>query len=129
MIRAKGESLWTPVFIFTLSNSLVQIVPVKDVATLHAHLSHANTSVRILTNADHNYRNHTQEIAQTVALYFSAEGRKEDWTRRIMPNWRSWVGAVGGVLNFRTVGDTWIPSSNDGTVKYLRPGVIYRCAE
>lgn len=104
-------------------------MPIKDLATLQGHLSHANTSLRIITNADHNYSDHTQEIALTVAQYFSSEGRKADWTRRITPNWKSWVGAVGGVLNFRTVGDTWIPSANDGTVKYLRPGVIYRCAE
>ncbi|KAG0049770.1 hypothetical protein BGZ83_005418 [Gryganskiella cystojenkinii] len=105
------------------------VVPVKDVATLQSHLSHANTTVRIITNADHNYRDHIKEISETVAHYFSVEGRKEDWTRRIMPNWKTWVNAVGGVLNFRTVGDTWIPSKNDGTVKYLRPGVIYRCAD
>ena len=105
------------------------VVPVKDVATLQSQLSHANTTVRIITNADHNYRDHTREISETVARYFSESGRKEDWERRIMPNWRTWVNAIGGVLNFRSVGDTWILSKKNGTAKYLRPGVIYRCAE
>ncbi|KAI1315025.1 hypothetical protein EDD11_001364, partial [Mortierella claussenii] len=105
------------------------IVPVRDVVDLQSHMSHARTSLRILTNADHNYKNHYNDISQTVAHYFSAEGRKEEWYRRVLPNWKAWVHAVGGVLNFRTVGDIWIPSTEDGTVSYLRPCVIYRCAD
>ncbi|KAF8929788.1 tyrosine phosphatase family-domain-containing protein [Dissophora ornata] len=105
------------------------VVPVKDIASLHSLLSHARTSLRIITNADHNYRNHIQEVSETVARYFSAEGRKEEWSRRVLPNWKTWVKSVGGVLNFRTVGDIWIPSATDGTLSYMRPGVIYRCAD
>lgn len=106
-----------------------QVVPVKDIALLQSHLSHARTSLRILTNADHNYKKHYNEISQTVSHYFSTEGRKEEWSRRVLPNWKAWVHAVGGVLNFRTVGDIWIPSTTEDTVNYMRPGVIYRCAE
>ncbi|KAF9999400.1 hypothetical protein BGZ80_008037 [Entomortierella chlamydospora] len=105
------------------------VVPVKDICGLQKHLSHANTSPRIISDADHNYKNHFDEVSQIVADYFSAAGRKEDWARRIFPNWKTWVHAVGGVLNFRTVGDIWIPSTQDGTVSYLRPGFIYRCAD
>ncbi len=105
------------------------VVPVKDICSLQSHLSHARTALRIITNADHNYRHHTKEICQTIAHYFSSKGRKEEWTRRTLPNWKAWVHAVGGVLNFRTVGDIWIPSTTDGTMNYLRPGIIYRCAE
>ncbi|KAF9111168.1 hypothetical protein BGX27_005309 [Mortierella sp. AM989] len=106
-----------------------EVVPVADICGLQKHLSHANTSLRIITNADHNYTKHFNEVSQEVGNYFSAAGRKEDWARRILPNWRTWVHAVGGVLNFRTVGDIWIPSTQDGTVSYLRPGIIYRCAD
>ncbi|KAG0264144.1 hypothetical protein BG011_007412 [Mortierella polycephala] len=106
-----------------------QVVPIKDITSLQSHLSHARTALRIISGADHNYRRHYTEISQTIARYFSAEGRKEEWTRRILPNWKSWVHAVGGVLNFRTIGDVWIPSTMDGTVSYLRPGIIYRCAD
>ncbi|KAK3822455.1 MAG: protein-tyrosine phosphatase-like protein [Linnemannia elongata] len=105
------------------------VVPVKDIATLQSHLSHARTAMRIVTNADHNYRKHYNDLSQIIGDYFSAEGRKADWTRRILPNWKTWVHAVGGVLNFRTVGDIWIPSQTDGTISYLRPGIIYRCAD
>ncbi|KAK3828166.1 MAG: protein-tyrosine phosphatase-like protein [Benniella sp.] len=105
------------------------VVPIKDIGTLHRHLSHARTTLRIITNADHNYRGHYEEISQTVARYFSEEGRKEEWSRRVMPNWRTWVNSVGGVLNFRTVGDIWIPSGTDDTLRYMRPGIIYRCAD
>ncbi|KAG0053019.1 hypothetical protein BGZ83_001780 [Gryganskiella cystojenkinii] len=105
------------------------VVPVKDIVELQRHLSHARTSLRIITNADHNYKKHYNEIAQSVSHYFSAEGRREEWTRRILPNWKAWVHAVGGVLNFRTVGDIWIPSTTDDTVSYMRSGVIYRCAD
>ncbi|KAG0201183.1 hypothetical protein BGX28_005930 [Mortierella sp. GBA30] len=105
------------------------VVPVKDICSLQSHLSHARTALRIISHADHNYRQHTKELCQTVAHYFSAQGRKEEWTRRTLPNWKAWVHAVGGVLNFRTVGDIWIPSTTDGTMNYLRPGVIYRCAD
>ncbi|KAF9967344.1 hypothetical protein BGZ70_009886 [Mortierella alpina] len=105
------------------------VVPVKDIGLLQSHLSHARTAVRIITGADHNYRRHTKEICQSIAHYFSSKGRKEEWTRRILPNWKAWVHAVGGVLNFRTVGDIWIPSTTDGTMNYLRPGFIYRCAD
>ncbi|KAG0350885.1 hypothetical protein BGZ54_003586 [Gamsiella multidivaricata] len=105
------------------------VVPVKDIATLHGLLSHARTSLRIITNADHNYRRHTQELSETIARYFSAEGRKEEWLRRVRPSWKTWVNAVGGVLNFRTVGDIWIPSTTDHTLNYMRPGLIYRCAD
>ena len=105
------------------------VVPVKDICSLQSHLSHARTALRIITNADHNYRQHTKEICHTIAHYFSSKGRKEEWTRRTLPNWKAWVHAVGGVLNFRTVGDIWIPSTTDGTMNYLRPGIIYRCAE
>ncbi|KAG0352926.1 protein-tyrosine phosphatase-like protein [Gamsiella multidivaricata] len=105
------------------------VVPVKDICDLQSHLSHARTALRIITNADHNYKKHYKDVSQTVAHYFSAEGRKEEWSRRVLPNWKSWVHAVGGVLNFRTVGDIWIPSPADGFVHYLRPGIIYRCAD
>ncbi|KAG9323001.1 hypothetical protein KVV02_007431 [Mortierella alpina] len=105
------------------------VVPVKDICSLQSHLSHARTALRIITNADHNYRQHTKEICHTIAHYFSSKGRKEEWTRRTLPNWKAWVHAVGGVLNFRTVGDIWIPSTTDGTMNYLRPGIIYRCAD
>ncbi|KAG0317329.1 hypothetical protein BGZ99_006365 [Dissophora globulifera] len=104
------------------------IIPVKDIASLHEIMSD-RTSLRIITNADHNYKAHIEEISQTVARYFSYEGRKEEWARRILPNWKTWVNAVGGVLNFRTVGDIWIPSTIDGTLSYMRPGIIYRCAD
>ncbi|KAF8924389.1 hypothetical protein BGZ58_001830, partial [Dissophora ornata] len=106
-----------------------QVVPVKDICEIQTHLSHARTAVRIITGADHNYKRHYNVVSETVAHYFTAQGRKEEWSRRILPNWKAWVHAVGGVLNFRTVGDIWIPSSEDGTVSYLRPGVIYRCAD
>ncbi|KAI8595740.1 Alpha/Beta hydrolase protein [Dissophora ornata] len=105
------------------------VVPVKDICEIQTHLSHARTAVRIITGADHNYKRHYNVVSETVAHYFTAQGRKEEWSRRILPNWKAWVHAVGGVLNFRTVGDIWIPSSEDGTVSYLRPGVIYRCAD
>ncbi|GJJ77659.1 hypothetical protein EMPS_10018 [Entomortierella parvispora] len=105
------------------------VVPIEDITLLQSHLSHARTALRIITNADHNYKKHYNEISQTVSHYFSAEGRKEEWSRRILPNWKAWVHAVGGVLNFRTVGDIWIPSTTDDTVGYMRPGVIYRCAD
>ncbi|KAG0233297.1 hypothetical protein BGX31_004857 [Mortierella sp. GBA43] len=106
-----------------------QVVPVRDIGELQSHLSHARTALRIITNADHNYRKQYNEVSQVVAGYFSTMGRKEEWSRRVLPNWKSWVHAIGGVLNFRTVGDIWIPSTTDGTVSYLRPGIIYRCAE
>ncbi|KAG0300624.1 hypothetical protein BGZ98_009036 [Dissophora globulifera] len=105
------------------------VVPVRDICELQSHLSHANTALHIITGADHNYKRRYKEVSQTVANYFSAQGRKAEWTRRIMPNWKAWVHAVGGVLNFRTVGDIWIPSHEGGYVSYLRPGVIYRCAD
>ncbi|KAK5814996.1 protein-tyrosine phosphatase-like protein [Linnemannia elongata] len=105
------------------------VVPVKDITTLQSHLSHTRTAMRIITNADHNYRQHYNDLSQIIGDYFSAKGRKADWTRRILPNWKTWVHAVGGVLNFRTIGDIWIPSQADGTVSYLRPGIIYRCAD
>ncbi|KAG0245781.1 hypothetical protein BGX31_006069 [Mortierella sp. GBA43] len=105
------------------------VVPVKDIASLHGLLSHARTTLRIITNADHNYRGHFEVLSQTVGRYFSEEGRKEEWSRRVLPNWRTWVNAVGGVLNFRTVGDIWMPSTVDGTLRYMRPGIIYRCAD
>ena len=85
--------------------------------------------MRIITNADHNYRKHYNDLSQIIGDYFSAEGRKADWTRRILPNWKTWVHAVGGVQVVRTIGDSWIPSQTDGPVSYLRPGIIYRCAE
>ncbi|KAF9359033.1 hypothetical protein BGX34_008575 [Mortierella sp. NVP85] len=105
------------------------VVPVRDIGELQTHLSHTRTAIRIITNADHNYKKHYNEVSQVVAHYFSAEGRKAEWSRRILPNWKAWVHAIGGVLNFRTVGDIWIPSATDGTVSYLRPGIIYRCAD
>ncbi|KAF9429787.1 hypothetical protein BGZ94_009481 [Podila epigama] len=105
------------------------VVPIKDIAALQNHLSHARTSLRIITNADHNYRQHTKELCQTISQYFSTEGRKAEWTRQILPRWKTWVNAVGGVLNFRNVGDIWMPSKSDGSVDYLRPGIIYRCAD
>ncbi|KAF8979840.1 hypothetical protein BGZ46_004969 [Entomortierella lignicola] len=105
------------------------VVPVKDICGIHKHLSHANTSMSIISDADHNFKMHYKEVSEIVERHFSAAGRKEDWTRRIYPNWKTWVNAVGGVLNFRTVGDIWIPSKHDGTVSYLRPGLIYRCAD
>lgn len=105
------------------------MVPVKDIAELQRHISHANTTLRIITNADHNYKQHYKELSQAVSQYFSTEGRKAEWTRQILPTWKTWVHAVGGVLNFRNVGNTWITSKMDGTVSYLRPGIIYRCAE
>ncbi|KAF9914858.1 hypothetical protein BX616_007417, partial [Lobosporangium transversale] len=104
-------------------------VPVRDIADLHSHLSHARTTLRIINRADHNYKKHYKELSEMVAHYFSAEGRKQEWSRRVLPNWKTWVHAVEGVLNFRTVGDIWIPSKEDGTVSYLRPGIIYRSAE
>ncbi|KAF9302697.1 hypothetical protein BGZ74_004990 [Mortierella antarctica] len=105
------------------------VVPVKDIAELQHHISHANTTLRIITNADHNYKLHYNELSQTVSQYFSTEGRKAEWTRQILPTWKTWVHAVGGVLNFRNVGNTWITSKTDETVSYLRPGIIYRCAD
>ncbi|KAG0036231.1 hypothetical protein BGZ82_004504 [Podila clonocystis] len=105
------------------------VVPVKDIAELQRHISHANTTLRIITNADHNYKLHYKELSQAVSQYFSTEGRKAEWTRQILPTWKTWVHAVGGVLNFRNVGNTWITSKTDGTVSYLRPGIIYRCAD
>ncbi|KAF9354802.1 hypothetical protein BGX26_007349 [Mortierella sp. AD094] len=134
--RVKGKDITLKVskqdmddFLNFDSTDGVVVVPVKDICGLQKNLSHANTSLRIISDADHNYTNHFNEVSQTVADYFSAAGRKEDWARRIFPNWKTWVHAVGGVLNFRTVGDIWIPSTQDGTVSYLRPGLIYRCAD
>ncbi|KAG0293968.1 hypothetical protein BGZ98_001949, partial [Dissophora globulifera] len=101
------------------------VIPVKDITPLHEIISD-RTLLRIITNADHNYRAHIEEISQTVAHYFSYEGRKEEWARRVLPNWRTWVNAVGGVLNFRIVGDVWIPSTIDGTLSYMPLGIIYR---
>ncbi|ORZ04073.1 protein-tyrosine phosphatase-like protein [Lobosporangium transversale] len=106
-----------------------EVVPVRDIADLHSHLSHARTTLRIINRADHNYKKHYKELSEMVAHYFSAEGRKQEWSRRVLPNWKTWVHAVEGVLNFRTVGDIWIPSKEDGTVSYLRPGIIYRSAD
>ncbi|KAI9232250.1 MAG: protein-tyrosine phosphatase-like protein [Podila humilis] len=105
------------------------VVPVKDIAELQRHISHTNTTLRIITNADHNYRLHYKELSQAVSQYFSTEGRKAEWTRQILPTWKTWVHAVGGVLNFRNVGNIWITSKTDGSVSYLRPGLIYRCAD
>ncbi|KAF9380859.1 hypothetical protein CPB97_008096 [Podila verticillata] len=105
------------------------VVPIKDIAELQRHISHANTTLRIITNADHNYRLHYKELSQAVSQYFSTEGRKAEWTRQILPTWKTWVHAVGGVLNFRNVGNIWITSKTDGSVSYLRPGLIYRCAD
>ncbi|KAG0318645.1 hypothetical protein BGZ99_005567 [Dissophora globulifera] len=105
-----------------------QVIPVRDITSLHEIMSD-RTSLRIIANADHNYEAHIEEISQTVAHYFSYEGRKEDWARRVLPNWNIWVNAVGGVLNFRTVGDVWIPSTIDGTLSYMCPGIIYRCGD
>ncbi|KAG0346930.1 hypothetical protein BG004_000514 [Podila humilis] len=105
------------------------VVPVKDIGDLQSLLSHAKTTMRIISYADHNFKSHFNELSQTVAQYFAFEGRKVEWTRQIIPTWRTWVHAVGGVLNFRNVGDIWIPSKTDGTVSYLRPGIIYRCAD
>ncbi|KAF9963458.1 hypothetical protein BGZ65_003231 [Modicella reniformis] len=115
--------------ILLIHGSEDDVVPVKDICELQTHLSHARTALHIITNADHNYRKQYDEVSQVVSHYFSAEGRKAEWSRRILPNWKAWVHAVGGVLNFRTVGDVWIPSAVDGTVSYLRPGIIYRCAD
>ncbi|KAF9434580.1 hypothetical protein BGZ76_007771 [Entomortierella beljakovae] len=109
--------------------SIDDVVPIRDLATLQRLTSHANSTAHIITDADHNYKMKYEEVCKVVSDFFSAAGRKEEWARRILPNWKTWVHAVGGVLNFRTVGDIWIPSANDGTVSYLRPGVIYRCAD
>ncbi|KAG0238974.1 hypothetical protein BGW41_007990 [Actinomortierella wolfii] len=105
------------------------VVPVKDIVLLQSHLSHANTSLRIITGADHNYRKHYQELSNIVAHYFSHDGRKEEWARRILPRWKTWVHAVDGVLNFRNVGDTWLPQDDEGRVGYFQPGIMYRSAD
>ncbi|KAF9165449.1 hypothetical protein DFQ26_000130 [Actinomortierella ambigua] len=105
------------------------VVPVKDIVLLQSHLSHANTSLRIITGADHNYRKHYQELSDVVSHYFSHDGRKEDWARRIIPRWKTWVHAVDGVLNFRNVGDSWLSQDAEGRVGYFQPGIMYRSAD
>ncbi|KAF9970934.1 hypothetical protein BGZ73_006198 [Actinomortierella ambigua] len=105
------------------------VVPVKDIVLLQGHLSHANTSLRIITGADHNYQKHYQELSDIVSHYFSHDGRKEDWARRIIPRWKTWVHAVDGVLNFRNVGDTWLAQDAKGRVGYFQPGIMYRSAD
>lgn len=115
--------------ILLIHGSEDNVVPIKDIATLQGHMSHVRTTMRIITGADHNYRKHYNVLSEMVGDYFSAEGRKADWTRRILPNWKTWCHAVGGVLNFRTIGDIWIPSKTEGFLHYLRPGMLYRCAD